>query len=188
MAVRRHLDNLVTEGLVERTTASHRKVGRPPAGWRLSRAGLELFPRRYDALALEVLEDLADEAGPEAVHAVFARRTDKLVERYEAELDGLTSLDDRMRRVAELRDEAGYVAVCCAGTDGEVLLVERNCAVHRVAEQHQVVCMMELSLLQRVLGPDTEVTRVSHTMKGDSACCYRVRPRKPARPTEDGGL
>jgi predicted ArsR family transcriptional regulator len=187
VAVRRHLDNLVADGLVERVAASAAAVvGRPAARWRLSSAGLELFPRRYDGFALDVLEDLADEAGPDAVSAVLARRTDKLAAEYEAELAGLSTLAQRMQRVAELRDDAGYVAECCPGPggDGEVLLVEKNCAVHRIAEQHGVVCSMELLLLERLAGPENEVTRISHTMGGDPVCCYRVRPRPP----EDGGL
>jgi predicted ArsR family transcriptional regulator len=184
VAVRRHLDHLVSEGLVERVAARPAAVGLPPAGWRVSAAGLELFPRRYDGFALDLLEDLAAQAGPEAVTAVLARRTDKLAAAYEEELAGLSSLEDRMRRVAELRDDAGYVAECGAGADGEVLLTENNCAVHRIAAQHDEVCSMELALLRRVFGPEHEVTRVSHTMAGDPVCCYCVRPRAP----EDGTL
>jgi predicted ArsR family transcriptional regulator len=90
VAVRRHLDLLVSDGLVERIPASPAGVGRPPARWRLSPAGLELFPRRYDGFALDLLDDLAEEAGAEVVRAVLARRTGKLVAAYEAELDGLT--------------------------------------------------------------------------------------------------
>ncbi|MDQ3978376.1 MAG: helix-turn-helix domain-containing protein [Actinomycetota bacterium] len=184
-AVRRHLDQLASDGLVERThTSSSPGVGRPPSGWRLSRAGLELFPRRYEDFAIDLLDDLAEEVGPETVDAVLARRTDKLVASYRAELDGLATAGDRVRRVAELRDEAGYAAECHPNEDGEVLLVEKNCAVHRIAEQHGTVCAQELTLLERVLGPENEVTRISHTMAGDPVCCYRVRPRPP----EDGRL
>jgi predicted ArsR family transcriptional regulator len=185
VAIRRHLDNLVAEGLVEPAAPSPSTavgVGRPPARWRLSSTGVELFPRHYDGFALDLLEDLNDEGGPQAVAAVFARRTDKLAAEYEAELHGLSTLAERMGKVAELRDDAGYVAECCPGLDGEVLLVEKNCAVHRIAEQHDVVCTMELDLIRRVAGPENEVTRISHTMSGDPVCCYRVRPRPP----EDG--
>ncbi len=196
VAVRRHLDHLASEGLVKRVTAVAGGVGgiegvepsahpgRPPARWWLSSAGLELFPRRYDTFALDLIEDLSEEAGPEAMAAVLARRTDKLATAYEAELDGLSTLADRMQRVTQLRDDAGYVAECRPGEDGAVLLYEKNCAVHRIAEQHGVVCAMELALFERVLGPENEVTRVSHTMAGDAVCCYRVRPRPP----EDGRL
>lgn len=179
VGVRRHLDRLAAEGLVEHAppTVTRTGAGRPPTGWRLSPAGRELFPRRYDSFALELLEDLADEAGPEALDAVLARRTDKLAAEYDAALGGATDTGDRLVRMAELRNRAGYVAECQPGPDGDALLVEHNCAIHRVAERHGVVCAMELVLFRKVLGPDVEVTRVAHAMAGDAACSYRVRDR-----------
>lgn len=180
VGVRRHLDALAAEQLVVQVPAARSAgggVGRPPVGWRLSPTGLELFPRRYDALANDLLEDLAEEAGAETVEAVFARRTEKLVAQYEAALDGVDDPVEKVRVLAELRDQGGYVTECHPVDAGEVLLVENNCAIHRVAERHSVVCNMELVLFRRVLGPDVEVTRESHTMAGDPVCCYRVCPR-----------
>ena len=58
-----------------------------------------------------------------------------------------------------------------------LVLTENNCAIHRVAERHPAVCAMELTLFRRVLGPDVEVTRVSHAMAGDAGCTYCIRPR-----------
>ena len=177
MGVRRHLDALQSEGLVETTVCDRKGMGRPAAGWRLSATGLELFPRRYDRVALEVLEDVAEHAGHDAVDAVFTRRTDKLVAEYEAELADADGLPERVAGVARIRDDAGYLAEWSADSDGDLLLTENNCAVHRVAERYPVVCAQELALLRRVLGPDVEVTREAHTMAGDAVCRYRIRPR-----------
>ncbi len=177
MGVRRHLDVLETDGLVETTECTRHARGRPATGWRLSSAGIELFPRRYDAIALDVLEDVAEHAGPDAVAAVFARRTDKLVTEYENVLADRETLDDRVAGLTKIRDDAGYLAEWSEGADGEFVLTENNCAVHRVAERHPAVCAMELALIRRVLGPDVEVSRVAHTMAGDAVCSYCIRPR-----------
>lgn len=177
MGVRRHLDALQADGLVETTQCARGGRGRPATGWRLSASGLELFPRRYDTIALDVLEDVAEHAGPGAVAAVFERRTDKVVAEYEEALAGREALEDRIAGLAEIRDEAGYLAEWSAGADGELVLTENNCAVHRVAEHHPAVCAMELALIRRVLGPDVEVTRSAHTMAGDPVCSYCIRPR-----------
>lgn len=180
MGVRRHLDCLEADGLVETTECTRRARGRPATGWRLSAAGLELFPRRYDTIALDLLEDIAEHAGPGAVAAVFARRTDKLAGEYDAALAGRDTLEDRVAGLAEIRDEAGYLAEVTPGAEGELVLTENNCAVHRVAEHHPAVCAMELSLIRRVLGPDVEVTRTAHTMAGDAVCSYCIRPAAPS--------
>ena len=177
MGVRRHLDALAAEGLVAPTACVRKGPGRPASGWRLSAAGLELFPRRYDAVALDLLEDFSENAGPEAVDDLFARRTDKQVAVYEQALDGIASLDERVAALAGIRDEAGYLAEWDDSGDGSLVLTENNCAVHRVAERYPAVCAQELALLRRVLGPDVEVVRVAHTMAGDAVCSYRIRPR-----------
>ncbi len=185
VGVRRHLDTLAGERLVERVPAARRSAsgaahpGRPASGWRLSAEGIELFPRRYDGFALDLLEDLSETAGPEVVEAVFARRTEKVAAQYEAALEGVDDPREKARALAGLRDQAGYLTACHSTPEGDVLLVENNCAVHRLAEKHSVVCTMELVLFRRVLGPDVEVTRESHTMAGDPVCCYRICPRDP---------
>ena len=82
-----------------------------------------------------------------------------------------------MAELARLRDNAGYQAEWSPGDGDSLVLTEHNCAIHKVAEHHPVVCAQELSLLRRVLGPGVEVTRVAHTMAGDAACTYCIRRR-----------
>jgi len=178
MGVRRHITALDASGLVERSVNAKRGLGRPAAGWRLTAAGIELFPRRYDQFASELLDDVGDACGPEAVTAVLAARTEKELPRYRAALADADGLEERVRRLAELREAAGYLADAEPGDDGvSVVLVEHNCAVHRVAERFPEVCAQELALFQRALGSDIEVTRVTHTMSGDSCCAYCIRQR-----------
>ena len=173
MGVRRHLAVLAADGLVEQSACASTGPGRPPAGWRLSASGMEMFPRRYDALALDLLDDLSvDEAA-----GALDRRNDKQVAQYQAALAGCCGLEEKVAELARLRDQAGYLAEWTAGDGDTLVLTENNCAVHRVAEHHPVICAQELSLLRRVLGPDVEVVRMSHAMSGDAVCSYCIRPR-----------
>ncbi len=173
MGVRRHLTALAADGLVEQSACARTGPGRPPAGWRLSASGMEMFPRRYDALALDLLDDLSDDEAAGALD----RRNDKQVAQYQAALSGCSSLEEQVAELARLRDQAGYLAEWKTGDGDTIVLTENNCAVHRVAEHHPVICAMELSLLRRVLGPDVEVVRMSHAMSGDAVCSYCIRPR-----------
>ncbi len=173
VGVRRHLANLAAEGLVEQSRCAPPGPGRPPAGWRLSASGMELFPRRYDGLAL----DLLDELPPEELAGALARRNDKQVVQYQAAMASCGDLSEKVAELTRLRDVAGYQAEWAAGDDGALVLTENNCSIHRVAERHPAVCSLELSLLRRVLGPDVEVTRRAHAMAGDAVCAYCIRPR-----------
>ena len=180
MGVRRHLTALAADGLVEQATCVRPGPGRPPAGWRLSASGLEMFPRHYDSLALDLFEDTA----PDEMASALSRRNDRHAAQYDAALADCTGLEERVAALTDLRDEAGYLAEWSADTDGSVVLTENNCAVHRVAENQPAVCAMELALMRRVLGPDVEVTRISHAMAGDAVCAYRIRPRGTQAPAE----
>lgn len=180
MGVRRHLDALAADGLVERAACAHTGRGRPPAGWRLSATGMEILPRHYDTLALELLEDMA----PDEIASALGRRNDKQVAEYQGALAGCSGLQERVAALAELRDQAGYLAEWSSDTDGTLVLTENNCAVHRVAEHQPAVCAMELALMRRVLGPDVDVTRISHAMAGDAVCAYRIRRHVPQAPAE----
>jgi len=173
MGVRRHLTALAADGLVEQSICAHPGPGRPPAGWRLSASGMEQFPRRYDSLALDLLEELA----PEALADALARRNDKQVGEYRTVLAACPELPDQVAELARLRDLAGYQAEWAPGDSDALVLTENNCAIRRVAEHHPAVCAVELSLLRRVLGPEVEVTRLSHAMAGDAVCAYCIRPR-----------
>ncbi len=175
MGVRRHLAALAAEGLVEQSVCAQAGRGRPPAGWRLSEWGMEMFPRRYDSF----VRDLIDELAPEEVAGALARRNDTQVAQYRAAIAGCTDLTEQVAEVARLRDTAGYQAEWAPGEGDELVLTENNCAIHRVAEHHPAVCAMELSLLRQVLGPHVEVTRLSHVMGGDAVCSYCIRPSNP---------
>jgi len=182
MGIRRHLESLEGDGLAERTACSHHGIGRPPNGWQLSGAGMELLPRSYDTFVLQLLEDMSEQVGDEGIDVVLRRRSDKTAAQYGDELADASTLDDRVAALARIRDQAGYMAECCRDVE-TMVLTENNCAVHRVAERFPAVCAMELALFRRVLGPDVEVTRVAHTMAGDAMCAYRIRPR-PADPAD----
>jgi predicted ArsR family transcriptional regulator len=172
MGVRRHLAALAADGLVEQSSCAPSGSGRPPAGWRLTATGMELFPRRYDSLALDLLDALT----PEEAAGALARRNDTQVAQYLAAVVGCADVAEQVAEVTRLRDLAGYQAEWRAGDDGTLVLTENNCAIHRVAERHPSVCALELSLLRQVMGPDVEVTRLAHAMTGDAVCAYCIRP------------
>ncbi|HEX7276883.1 MAG TPA: winged helix-turn-helix transcriptional regulator, partial [Acidimicrobiales bacterium] len=133
MGIRRHLESLELDGLVERSACCDHRVGRPPNGWRLSPKGMELLPRGYDTFVLQLLEDLCEQ-GDEGLDVVLRRRSEKLAAQYRDELAEAATLDEKVAGLAQVRDRAGYIAEW--HREGEMLiLIENNCAVHRVAER-----------------------------------------------------
>lgn len=179
-AVRHHLKELEAEGVVAYQRV-HRAAGAgaPGFAYRLTAAGEQLFPRRYEETLLQVLDDVVARDGREAAVGMLERHFDALAGRLAGELEGLPPAE-RMQRVVGALSEQGYMAegsaTFCCGT-----LVEHNCAIRAVAERFPEVCAAEARFLGRVL--EGTVERRGHVLEGACACAYKIRFAK-----DDGGI
>ena len=111
-AIRRHLDNLLAEGLIETRTArtyGNRGRGRPAKVFVITDAGRSAFEHAYDDLATGALRFLAETAGPDAV-AEFARRQLSDLERRYAPVVARGELAARVQALAEALSADGYAA------------------------------------------------------------------------------
>jgi predicted ArsR family transcriptional regulator len=187
-AIRRHLDNLIAEGMVETRTArtyGNRGRGRPAKLFTVTDAGRSAFEHAYDDLAASALRFLADKLGPDAV-AEFARRQVSELERRYAPV--VASGDDLRVRVAALAGALsadGYAAssgpapTVGQGTGEQVC--QHHCPVAHVAAEFPQLCEAETEAFSRLLG--TPVQRLATIAHGDGICtthvtCATTRDRK----------
>jgi predicted ArsR family transcriptional regulator len=177
-AVRLHLENLEELGLAAAEVSAPQGRGRPAQRWRLTDLARSLYPDRHADLAVELLGLLRDELGEEALERVVAGRTRRQGESYAAEVAALPGVEERARRLAELRSAEGYEAEVVAAPDGDgVLLVEHHCPVCDAASTCQGLCRGELQAFQSALGAGADVEREQHLLSGDDRCTYRIRTR-----------
>lgn len=159
-AVRQHLSALTQRQLVEhRRNAGGR--GRPCHRYRLTEAGRESFPRRYDALAESLLAELATVLSDEVALSAAMRRMG------ERSIAGLpTPLPIPM--LAETMQELGYAAETRSHADGSTEIVAMNCVFHRLAERYPSVCEFDLALMRAATGNAVEH---SECMLRGGRCC-----------------
>ena len=173
--VLQQLHALEAANLVAHSTERH-GVGRPRHLYDVTPDAQDLFPAAYDAFAAGLLEAIAEVGGSDLVEEVFAARRrqigNRVRETLEARLRPGASLVERVRELAVIQDEAGYIAEWYVGDDGAVRLRENNCAIHHVANGHRAACNAELALFRELLGPDVE--RETHIASGDRCCTYRI--------------
>jgi predicted ArsR family transcriptional regulator len=173
--VLQQLHALEAAGLVSRQAIRH-GVGRPRHVYDVTDAAQDLFPTNYDGLASGLLAAIRSVGGEGLVEDVFAERRrltrERVRERMAERLPLDAPLADRARELAVIQDEQGYLAEAVIGTDGVIRLVERNCAIHRVAAATSAACQAELDLFREVLGTDVE--RETHIAAGDRCCTYRI--------------
>ena len=169
-AVRRHLDHLVDEGVVEpreQRVYGHRGRGRPAKVFALTDAGRDAFDQAYDDLAADALRFLAETAGDEAVLA-FARRRMSFIERdYQRVVSDDPSLSPA-EALAKVFTDEGYAAnVRELPVVGEQLC-QQHCPVSHVAQEFPQLCEAETEAIGRILG--THVQRLATIAHGDGVC------------------
>jgi predicted ArsR family transcriptional regulator len=191
-AVRRHLDNLQADGLVEARSArpyANRGRGRPARLFAITDAGRSAFEHAYDDLATSALRFLADRAGPGAVAEFARQQIAELERRYERTLES-APLPERVRVLAEALSADGYAASASgspAGAGGEQLC-QHHCPVAHVAARYPQLCEAETEAFGRLLG--TPVQRLATIANGDGICTTHVTAPSLVhnRTNEAGGI
>lgn len=192
-AVRRHLDHLVSEGVVEpreQRVYGARGRGRPAKVFALTDGGRDVFDQAYDELAADALRWIARTAGGgeqgEAAVAAFARaRSGVQEERYRAALDEVPP-QERTRALAEALTEDGYAATArSAPASAGEQLCQHHCPVAHTAEQFPQLCEAETEVFSRLLG--THVQRLATIAHGDGVCTTYVPQAQPSKTTGTRG-
>jgi predicted ArsR family transcriptional regulator len=175
MAVRQHLYALQSEGHVE---AEERPVpiGRPAKHWRLTREADQLFPEAYAELNVSLIQALRDTFGEEGLDQVLVSRCAQQRQDYAKRIRASDPLDKKLKELARVRTEEGYMAEVRREKDGSYLLLENHCPICAAANACQGFCSTELDLFRSILGRGVAVERVEHIVAGDRRCAYRITP------------
>jgi iron-sulfur cluster biosynthesis transcriptional regulator SufR len=174
VAVRRHLTKLEGDQLVTYEEVQ-RGMGRPSFVYRLGEAASNLFPRRYEELATDMLDTIQDLYGSEAVNTIFKVRSEQLIETYRHKVNGKT-LDKRLDQLTQLREADGYMSTWELDEKGRFILREANCPIIHVAEGCEVACDCDKKLLESLL--DANIVRTDHQAQGAGACVYIVKTKE----------
>ncbi|NIR61091.1 MAG: winged helix-turn-helix transcriptional regulator, partial [Gammaproteobacteria bacterium] len=111
-AVRRHLDALLEEGMIEareQRVYGQRGRGRPAKVFALTDSGRDRFEQAYDDLAVSALRFLAKQGGEKLVMDFARQRIAALEARY-GPLMGSSSIRSRVQALAEALSSDGYAA------------------------------------------------------------------------------
>jgi predicted ArsR family transcriptional regulator len=180
-AIRRHLDNLIAEGMVETRTArtyGNRGRGRPAKLFVITDAGRSAFEHAYDGLASSALRFIAERMGQQAV-GEFARQQVSELERRYAPVAAKGELTARVQALAEALNADGYAAsarpapVIGGSVIGEQIC-QHHCPVAHVAAEFPQLCEAETEAFGRLLG--TPVQRLATIAHGDGVCTTHVTP------------
>lgn len=170
MAVRRHLNVLQTDGLIDAELVRHGR-GRPFYKYRLTSKAENLFPSGFQNLAMDLLDAVYEQSGHEGVLNLLSMRNKKRLSTLAPRIED-KNLDERVREVSKIFSEDGYMTEWELLPDGNYFIFQRHCAVHDVAKKYRQVCALEPQLMESLLG--VKVTREKYMLKNDPVCGYLV--------------
>ncbi|GAA4402533.1 transcriptional regulator [Fodinibacter luteus] len=187
-AVRRHVDGLHADGLVEpRPAAGPRRRGRPAKAWVLTEHGHRALVNDYDDLAGEAVRFLGSTVGADAVQAFAEHRVAGLEQRLADRV--ATAGDDtaeRTRALVDALNTEGFAASARpVGRGGGPLtgiqLCQGHCPVQHVAAEFPQFCEAETEAFSRLLG--VHVQRLATLAHGDHVCTTFVPTPTTERPS-----
>lgn len=166
--IRRHLDNIVADGLAEIVDRPHTgQRGRPAKLFRLTHAGRAYFGHDYDSLALMALQMLKKTSGEVALEEFATERMrhifqDARVKEYkdllEEDDNGGESREDLVAHahaIAQVLTEQGYAATVDYAAGG-VQICRHHCPIQDVAQQFPELCAAEHRVVAELLGHHTQ--------------------------------
>ena len=177
VGIRQHLAKLHAEGLVAFDDQAG-EIGRPKRFWRLTTKGHGRFPDTHGDLTVNLIGGIRSVFGEEGLDRLIAVRQKSAVEAYRRALEPCSGLEDRIRTVARLRTEEGYMAEFEAEPDGSFLLIENHCPICAAAKTCQGFCRSELELFRAAFGTEALVMRQEHLLSNGRRCVYRVTSRE----------
>ena len=181
-AVRRHLDHLLADGLVEaheERVYGPRGRGRPAKVFALTDTGRHAFYQAYDDLAATALRFIAESGGDQAVAEFARQRVAELERRYQA-LVAAAPQAEKPAVLAEALTVDGYAASTLDAAAG-AQLCQHHCPVAHVAEQFPQLCEAETEVFARLLGK--HVQRLATIAHGDGVCTTHIPNAAPAKQT-----
>ncbi|WJZ07787.1 MarR family protein [Corynebacterium glaucum] len=197
--VRRHLDALIADALVETceaNTVAGAEVGRgrPAKYFRLTDQGRSHFGDTYDELALDAVDLIESLGGDDAVRAFAQGRIAKILRGVRgeasngAESAGAADVEDAdgvkaiVAEVAAALEEHGY-ATSVTRAGGGIQICQHHCPVSAVAAKHPELCDAEHEAISQLVG--RHVQPLALIANGHGICTTNIPLAAPASAAGD---
>lgn len=172
VAVRKHLRELENNNYIKRRSVKQ-TIGRPYHLYGLTESGHKLFPNKTEQLPLELLHDLEDLQGREAVSALLRQRM-KREQKYIKNHTDEKVFHDKVKKVAEIQNENGCMVEVTEKENGDFEIVHYNCPIAAIAKSYNEICNNEGTMYNEVFS-DCHVSAESKITNGDPTCKWVIK-------------
>jgi predicted ArsR family transcriptional regulator len=172
MGVKQHCIALEKEGYLD-TWRRPKGMGRPEKAYRLTEPAQEFFPTEYSSLTIHILESVADVYGPAAPEKILYNIYQSEADRMTKAVADMSSLEERAREVADLRDQGGYMCEYYLDPEsGKHQLIEYNSPILICLDKFPILRDLERQMLEKVLR--CQVEREEERISGLYKCVFTL--------------
>jgi predicted ArsR family transcriptional regulator len=171
MGVKQHCIALEREGYLD-TWRRPKGMGRPEKAYRLTDVAQEFFPTESSNFTAEILGSIQEVYGPNAADKIlfniYKNESLKIAERVK---DG--TLEQKLRQLASLRDERGYMSEYYYDRDsGQHQIIEFNSPILSCMNHFPVIRDLERQMFEQIL--DAKIERSEERISGLFKCIFRA--------------
>ena len=170
-AVRRHLDNLRADGLVQ-SRAVKQATGRPYYAYYPTESAAGTIPAPYADLMERMLRSVSSQEG--VVAAVMTSVAEAMADRHRGEVqtDSDVRPEERVQQVTVSLKSEGILREWHTEADG-LHLTNDSCPYRKAAEISTLPCESDRKAIELLLGLDVE--QLNRIVDGSPMCEYLVR-------------
>lgn len=172
MAVRKHLNILERDSFIH-ISELKQPLGRPVQVFSLTSQADVLFPKSYDNLTVDFLNDLQTLQGNDIIDQLFEKRRQRLADNYSSYMKNTLSNEEMVETLKNIQVEKGYMADVIKIDDNKFELIEHNCPIFEVAKNFEQACNCETNMFKEVLNT-SGVRRTSCKADGDNHCHFLI--------------
>lgn len=152
MAAKTYCEELVAAGYLLRTRLPRTGVGRPEIYYCLSAKADALFPQAGIEFTVALLDDARRIFGESAADKLLYQYFQHLQQAWAKALEGETDTEQKLAKLAKLREKAGHTCRCEPAKDGGTCLVEIHHPLQALFRHYPRAVTMELRMLEELLG------------------------------------
>ncbi len=174
MGVRQHVQQLEEDGdvIFEDRKATR---GRPVRYWSLTPQSNTHFADGHELLTVQLLDSVKTVFGENGLDQLITQREKDAMKIYHQKLDQHQTLKDKLKALAEVRSEEGYMAEI-KQEKGIFWLLENHCPICSAASHCLNFCRSELKQFQSLFKGLAVISREEHILQGARRCAYKVTP------------
>ncbi len=173
MGVKQHCISLEKDGYLD-TWRRPKGMGRPEKAYRLTPRAQDFFPNEFTNLTCRLLESVGEVYGPAAPEKILYQIYQSQTAKLKAKLTG-TTLEEKTRSIAALREEEGYMAEYYFDTEARRhQVIEFHSPLLLLLDDYPIIKEMEERLFEAIL--DTRVIRNEERISGLYKCTFTLFP------------